>query len=686
MITHQLRVALLALSLSAACQTTSRSGTKSSSDYSVLTGEQLQERHYQNVYDAVLTLRSNWLSSRGVDSFRAPSQVWVYLDGARIGGLQTLTTVSTQGVSTVSHLSGLEATARWGIGHSAGAILIETGLGGDASRDDDADSVSTFARFDWFAYQGNDSVFRGAPIGPESYHNPILAGFYPDPSVTRVGDDYYLVTSSFAYYPGVPIFHSRDLVNWAQLGSVLDRPSQLPLDSAGISRGIFAPVIRYHAGKFYMITTLIDRGGNFFVTASDPAGPWSDPVFLPSVDGIDPSFYFDDNGKAYVINNGTPVGPPLYQGHRAIWMQEFDVASGTMVGPRTMIVNGGVDLSKKPIWIEAPHIFKRGGKYYLICAEGGTEYNHSEVVFRADAVGGPYVPGPLGAVNPILTQRHLDKARAAPVTSTGHADFVETQNGEWWAVFLATRPYGDDTYNLGRETFLLPVRWVNDWPVILSGDETVPYTARRPRLPRLTTNIPRTSGNFERRDEFDGATLAPYWQLIRTPRENWYDLTSSPGALTIRPRHVGFAPGGQPSFVGRRQQHLVASASTAMRYAPSVDGDKAGLVAFQNDQYYYFLAVTRVGGQNVVRLEKHAGASTGAEGTVVASAPVSVSSGKPLFLKVQARGGRYDFHYATREGEWKLLHGDADGSILSTKVAGGFVGTLFGMYAYSAAP
>jgi xylan 1,4-beta-xylosidase len=682
MITYHLRLALLALSLGAACQTLPQSGKKPLRDFSVLTSEQLQAQHYQNVYEAVLSLRSNWLSARGIDSFRAPSQVWVYLDGARLGGLQTLTTVSTQGVSSVSHLSGLEATARWGIGHSAGAILIETWP--DSERPgDDAETASTAARFDWFAYRGNDSVYRGAAPGPDSYHNPVLAGFYPDPSVTRVGDDYYLVTSSFAYFPGVPVFHSRDLVNWTQLGSVLNRPSQLPLDSAGISRGIFAPVIRYHAGTYYMITTLIDRGGNFFVTASDPAGPWSEPVWLPSVDGIDPSFFFDDDGRAYVINNGVPIGAPLYEGHRAIWMQEFDVAAGRMVGPRTLIVNGGVDLAKKPIWIEAPHIFKRGGKYYLICAEGGTEFDHSEVVFRADAVGGPYVPGP---VNPILTQRHLDPSRPAPITSTGHADFVETPTGEWWAVFLGTRPYADDTYNLGRETFLLPVRWVDDWPVILSGRETVPYTARRPRLPAQTAAAAPTSGNFERRDEFDGAELAAHWQLIRTPRDKWYDLTSSPGALTIHPRHAGFAPGVQPSFVGRRQQHLEASASTAMRYVPSVDGDKAGLVAFQNDQYYYFLAVARVDGRNVVRLEKHAGASTPAEGTVVASAPVNLSSSKPLFLKIQARGGRYDFHYATREGEWKLLYGDADGTILSTKVAGGFVGTLFGMYAYSAAP
>ncbi|MDB4883756.1 MAG: glycoside hydrolase family 43 [Gemmatimonadetes bacterium] len=684
MINFQRRYSLLALLFSASCASGPRSAGKSFADYSVLTGEQLEQQHYQSVYEAVLALRSNWLSTRGTDSFRAPSQVWVYLDNSRLGGVQSLTTVSTHGVVSVTHLSGLEATARWGIGHSAGAISIITWPGGErGTTDDDSDAPTTSARFEWFDYQGNDSVYRANAAGADSFHNPVLAGFYPDPSITRAGDDYYLVTSSFAYFPGVPIFHSRDLVNWKQLGSVLTRRSQLALDSAGISRGIFAPVIRYHAGTYYMITTLVDRGGTFFVTASEAAGPWSDPVWLPSVDGIDPSFFFDDDGKAYVINNGPPIGAPLYEGHRAIWMQEFDVATHRMVGPRSMIVNGGVDLAKQPIWIEAPHIFKRGGKYYLICAEGGTAEQHSEVVFRADDVGGPYRPGP---TNPILTQRQLDRTRPAPITSTGHADFVETQAGEWWAVFLGTRPYADDSYNIGRETFLLPVRWVNDWPAILDGRESVPYVARRPRLPIESAASAPMHGNFEIRDEFDGTELGSSWQLIRTPHERWYDLTSSPGKLTILPRHAGFGPEAQPSFIGRRQQHLDASASTAMRYVPTVDGDKAGLVAFQNDRYYYFLAVGRIDGRNVVRLEKHAGEATGAEGLVLASAPIKLSSGAPVFLKIQARGGRYDFFYATREGDWKLLHGDADGTILSTKVAGGFVGTLFGMYAYSAAP
>lgn len=537
-------------------------------------------------------------------------------------------------------------------------------------------------RFDWFEYTGNDSVYSRISPSADVYLNPILAGFYPDPSMVRVGEDYYVVTSSFAYFPGVPIFHSRDLVHWTQIGSVLDRPSQLNLDGAGISRGIFAPVIRHFGDKFYMITTIADRGagGNFFVTAENPAGPWSNPVWLPGIDGIDPSFFSDDDGKAYVVNNGPPVGPPLYEGHRAIWMQRFDVDSQRMVGLRRLIVNGGVDLAKKPIWIEAPHIFRKDGRYYLICAEGGTADQHSEVVFRSDSVWGPYLPY---EHNPILTQRQLDSSRPNAIGTAGHADFVETQNGEWWAVFLATRDYTDNVYNTGRETFLLPVKWVDGWPVILTGSETVPYAHTRPNLPlQLAPPIP-TSGNFTIRDEFDGDSLPPYWEIIRTPQERWYDLGSTPGSLTLRARPAGFGPSSQPSFVGRRQQHMYATATTAMRYAPLANGDEAGIVAFQNDEHYFVLAIARVNGATRVHLERRAGPSPTGSAPVIASAPLELASNQPVYLRITARGARYDFSYATRPNEWKLLQGDADGTILSTRKAGGFVGTMFGLYAHS---
>lgn len=298
------------------------------------------------------------------------------------------------------------------------------------------------------------------------YSNPILAGFYPDPSICRVDDDYYIVNSSFSYFPGLPVFHSKDLVSWKQIGNAMDRPEQLPLIGAGVSRGLFAPTIRYYKGLYYIVCTLIDRGGNFVITAKNPAGPWSNPTYLHDVSGIDPSIFFDEKtDKAYIVYNSDPPGKnPLWEGHRSIRMLEFDYNNMKTIGQEKLLVNGGVDTAKHPVWIEGPHIYNINGWYYLMCAEGGTSYNHSEVIFRSKSLDGPFVPW---KENPILTQRHLDPNRKDPVTTTGHADLVQTQNGTWYAVFLGCRPYEGNYFNIGRETFMCPVTWTNDgWPVI----------------------------------------------------------------------------------------------------------------------------------------------------------------------------------------------------------------------------
>ena len=534
-------------------------------------------------------------------------------------------------------------------------------------------------RFDRFRYEGRDPIYDSLEAGAGEYVNPILPGFHPDPSVCRSGDDYYLVVSSFAWFPGVPVFHSRNLVDWKLVGHALHRPEQLDLDGHGISRGIFAPTIRCHGGRLWVITTLIDTGGTLLVTADEPAGPWSDPVRLPEVDGIDPSIFFDDDGRVWITNNGPPPGEPLYDGHRALWIQEYDPAAERTIGPRTLIVNGGVDLSAEPVWIEAPHIFRVDGWYYLIAAEGGTSENHSEVVFRSRSVAGPYEPY---EGNPILTQRHLPPDRPHPVTSAGHADFVRTPAGDWWAVFLATRPYRDGLYNTGRETFLLPVDWSGEWPVILDREATVPYVHERPDLPpgAPAEGTPHPAGNFTLVDEFDGPDLPLYWNRIRTPRERWHDLTSDPGWLRIHARSVPLGGGGQPSFLGRRQQHAHARASTVMRYAPERVGDRAGLAAFYDDDHFYLLAVARTAEGVEIRVEGRTGGDT----TVLARRPLPEPGEHRVRLRIDARGAAYDFHYALDDGPWVPVARDVDGTILSTRVAGGFVGTFFGLHAYGA--
>jgi alpha-N-arabinofuranosidase len=251
-------------------------------------------------------------------------------------------------------------------------------------------------------------------------------------------------------------------------------------------------------------------------------------------------------------------------------------------------------------------------------------------------------------------------------------------------VFLGTRNYGRDFYNTGRETFLLPVKWVDGWPVILTGRETVPYVHARPNLPVATKPAIPHNGNIVSRDEFDATTLAPYWTMLRTPRERWYDLTSTPGSLTLHARSEALTGRGQPSLIARRQQNGSASASTAMTYLPAKAGDRAGLVAFHNEDHYYFVGVVHDGGRPVIQVRRRSG--RGAPGdSVLASAPVELTATAPVYLEIRTRDGRIDFLYGMRPNAWTVLLADADGTVLSTRKAGGFVGTMLGMYAYSEA-
>jgi alpha-N-arabinofuranosidase len=536
------------------------------------------------------------------------------------------------------------------------------------------------AAFDWFAYQGEDPSDRAFRPKPGQYANPILKGTYPDPSVVRVGADYYLVNSTFGWFPGIPVLHSTDLVRWTQIGNAIDRPGMLDFKRLGLSQAVFAPAITAHQGTFYILNTCVGCGGNYLITAKDPKGPWSDPVWLPQVTGIDPSLFFDDDGRAWIVNNDAPPGPPQYSGHRAIWMQQYDPATRKTLGPRTVLVDKGVDPTTKPSWIEGPHLLKKDGWYYLICAEGGTGPGHSQVVLRAKTVQGPYAPYP---GNPILTQRDLPKDRPLPIIAAGHADLVDTPDGQWWATFLAVRPNGAGFDNTGRETFLLPVTWTDGWPVILQPGKAIPYVHAAPDLPRAGTKAPPTSGAFAVRDEFDGADLPLDWVTMRTPKTRWWTLENGALVLTARDQKLGGLV--QPSFWGRRQQHLMASASTAMRYAPVKPGDRAGMVAVQNDEHYFFLGVTRdADGKTRVVLEQRASAADPVDGVRVASAPINVAAGRPVYLKIDAKGGLYDFAYATEPGRWRTLKADADGALLSSASAKGFIGALLGVYAYRA--
>ena len=528
--------------------------------------------------------------------------------------------------------------------------------------------------FDWFEYTGHDAVFSeplAQGMDQRSYRNPILAGFYPDPSITRAGNRFYLVNSTFTYFPGIPVFESSDLVHWRHIGNVIDRPSQLQFDGLSVSRGVFAPAISFHDGRFYVLDTAVDSGGNFLSTARNPAGPWSDPAWLPQLDGgIDPSLFFDDDGKTYVLNNGPPQGTPAYAGHRAIWIQEFDLQRRLPVGPRKVLINGGVDFSRKPVWIEGPHLYKRGAWYYLMCAEGGTSTQHSEVVLRSRSPWGPFT----ARKDPILTQRDLPVDRPNPIANAGHADLIQTPDGSWWATFLASRMYGSTHYNTGRETFLLPVKWQRGWPSILEHGRAIPSIAAAPKLPDTQPGAPPTTGNFTWRDDFDSDTVGPEWLDVRVPKQTWADLRSRPGWLTIHPLRASLDTLGNPSFLARRQQHLAFDASTFLEL-PSEPGVAAGLAAFQNEKFWYFLGVRRTQAGPELFLEKDSGQEA-ATLTRMALKPRNA-----IKLRISADGGRYSFFYDEDRAGWKPLAENDDGSILSTDVAGGFVGAVVGPYA-----
>lgn len=519
----------------------------------------------------------------------------------------------------------------------------------------------------------NDFVYSapGVPgVDVPETANPILPGCYPDPTICRVGGDYYIANSSFAFFPAIPIWHSTDLKHWERLGYAINRPSQLQLkDGLRISGGIYAPDLKYnpHNKLFYLIVTDVDGQGNFFITTDDPkSGQWSDPVCLPDVKGIDPSFLFDDDGKAYILNNDAPEGTPLYEGHRVIWIREFDWKTGRTVGKQQMVVNGGVDISKKPVWIEGPHLYHVNGTYYIMCAEGGTSVNHTEVVFSSDKPFGPFKPC---KVNPILTQLGLPWDRPEPVTCAGHADLVQTEDGDWKAVFLAVRPYKDSHDVMGRETFMLPVEWKDGQPIILKQGEVIKTADRPVKDRRLWTA--------------DG--LANDAFFIRTPQSAFYK-TGNDGSLELEVRPVRIDEKKQPSAVGQWVTHFEFEAQTSLDFAPENAGDLAGLVLFHNDECNVVFGKTLdAEGKPCLKLEAR---SKNVQPTTAVLALPDGEASKPLLLKVEgirdkATGGvAYRFSYsAEKGGAWQTVGSPVSADLLSTHTAGGFTGTMIGVYA-----
>lgn len=527
------------------------------------------------------------------------------------------------------------------------------------------------ATFSYFKYDGKDSRFDKMTDPQKEYTNPILAGYYPDPSITRKEDTYYLVNSSFAFFPGVPIFESKDLVNWKQIGHVLDRESQLNLEGLGPSEGIFAPAISYNPynDTFYMITTLVGRGGNFFVKSKDPAKGWSDPIWLNEIDGIDPSFLFDTDGNAYIVHNAPVFGEARYEGERAIRLFEFDVDTDRIISQPIEIVRSGTSVTPNPIWIEGPHLYHIGDWYYLMCAEGGTGEDHSEVIFRSKNPKGPWEEAP---INPILTQRTLANDRENPITCTGHADIIQTPAGDWWAVFLGCRPYEGNLYNTGRDTFLLPVTWRDGWPVILPPGKAVETVADKEGLIPAPNTL---SGNFSYTDSFDGDSLDNRWIFLRNAPESPYTLTDD--GITLHAAN-GTISGREPlSAIFVRQQHPDFTVETKLGFKTDSPSDFAGLVLFQNENHNFLFGKTISDGKPSIVLKR-----TDDQDVIIESSPLDRD--EDIILKVEGNGRYYSFYYQMVGDEtFRPLAVGVDASNLSTSKAGGFIGAVIGLYATS---
>ncbi len=545
-------------------------------------------------------------------------------------------------------------------------------------------ALSTYAQndatFSYFSYKGNDARFNKEYNPSTQYLNPIIAGFAPDPSICRKGDTYYMVNSSFSFFPGVPIYKSKDLVNWQSIGHVLDRESQLPLARQGVSGGIFAPAITYNEKNktFYMITTNVGAG-NFYVKSKDPEKGWSEPIYLRKVGGIDPSFFFDKDGKGYIVNNDEPVGGHDYEGQRSIMCHRFSVEGDSVIGEQVEILRGGTHVQEKPIWIEGPHLFRVGRYYYLMCAEGGTGEGHSEVILRAKSPMGPFEEY---SGNPILTQRSgLDPQRDDYVSSAGHADIVQTPKGDWWAVFLACRPYDKNIYyNTGRDTYMLPVTWKDGWPVILEQGKAVPTVVdyKGGTIAPQTPETAYLTGNFSYTDNFDGKRLNARWLTLRNPKPG---IVSYPGTgVRIKPLPVNIRQRETLSALFTPQQHTTFTAETRMEFTPASQKDLAGFALLQNEDYNLTFGKTMLADGSVAIVLTRTEKTSVAVSTVVLNKEEATKS---LRLKISGNGGLYDFHYAVADGEWQTAAVGVDATNLTTNKSGGFIGACIGLYATS---
>lgn len=484
-------------------------------------------------------------------------------------------------------------------------------------------------------------------LAQRTFQNPIIPGMNPDPSICRVGDDYYLVTSTFEYFPGLPIYHSKDLVHWKLIGYALSQASQNPLMGCDSSGGQFAATIRHHNGIFYVSGTNYGGKGTqgvFYVTATDPAGPWSEPHWLGCW-YVDPSLLFADDVVYYLSPDNK----------ESFLLATMDLETDKFNEPLKKIAAGLGGSSP-----EGPHLYKIKDYYYLMSAEGGTGYQHREVVQRSKSPWGPYEASPH---NPLVSHMTVPDH---PFHAIGHADMVETPDG-WWLVCLGIRPKGGQYHHLGRETFLAPVTWTdNGWPRV-GTDGIIKEEYPIPNLPRHVWQKEPV------RDDFDSASLRLAWNFLRNPHPEDWSLAARPGYLRLSGSAISLKEKDSPAFVCRRQTAFNVAVSTKVDFTPTAANEEAGLVIRGNDKNHYDLLITLSEGKRVAMFREYL------RDEVVKTECREIPDGE-VVLKINATELQYQF-WLQPTGKAAERIATALTKNLSTEVIGGFTGVFIGMYA-----
>lgn len=506
------------------------------------------------------------------------------------------------------------------------------------------------------------------------YNNPVIPGFHPDPSLVRVGKDYYLVTSSFEYFPGVPIFHSTDLIHWRQIGHVLTRREQVDLSASTSSSGIYAPTLRYHDGTFYMVTTDVRGIGNFYVTATDPAGPWSDPITLP-YGGIDPSLFFDDDGKVYA----TVQNSEGYDSH--IIQYEIDPSTGKALTEPVKVWQ-----DPEGPWTEGAHLYKINGTYYMMSAAGGTSFEHREVIGRSDNPNGPFEPCPV----PILTHRGL---RDHEIQCMGHGELIDDVDGNWWMLFLATRPLEGKYSVLGRETFLAPVYWKDGWPLIDNNEGTVNTVMRVEgrSLGTAATGAPATANGSDA-SSTTGTTgtsrpfgadpvalsgpFGPEWSFLRVYDEASYAWEADANRMRVHGNRWNLDDEAPANFASIRQRHHRMRLEATLAFKPVHDGEEAGLALRLNNRGYLFWGVKRIDGKARLCLTHRNGDELNRH-----LADIAADANDVVKLAVASDGANYTCSWSIDGNTWHEVSVKVPMSTLSPETNGGFTGVCVGIYA-----